>query len=226
MSNSFNEAIFLLFSQNREMLSIVMTSLKLTTSSVIIASIFSIPLGIILHLKNFRFKRSIISFLHSLMALPTVVIGLLIYTMLSNNGIFGNSRILFTPLAIIIGQSILAFPLIASMVYSGLSKLDSRFFDTLKTLGAKRKDIFKATIKEAKFIILSAILAGFGRVIGEVGVSMMLGGNIRFYTRTITTAIALETSKGAFELGLVLGLILMIIALSINFILHLWIKND
>ena len=160
------------------------------------------------------------------MALPTVVIGLLVYTMLSNNGILGNSRILFTPLAIIIGQSILAFPLIASMVYAGLSKLDSRFFETLKTLGANQRNIFKATIKEAKFIILSAILAGFGRVIGEVGVSMMLGGNIRFYTRTITTAIALETSKGAFELGLTLGLILMIIALSINFILHLWVKND
>lgn len=217
-----------LFTQiiTKEVMLIVFTSLKLTISSIIIASIFSIPLGIILHLNNFQFKKSVISFLHSLMALPTVVIGLMVYSIISKQGILGNSRILFTPIAIIIGQSILAFPLITSMIYSGLSKLDPRFVETIKTLGAGKKEILKSTIQEAKFIILSAVLAGFGRVIGEVGISMMLGGNIRFYTRTITTAIALETSKGAFELGLTLGFVLMIIALLINFILHRLVNND
>jgi tungstate transport system permease protein len=226
MTNPFIEAVNLLFSGNKEVFFIVFTSLKFSFTSVFIASIFSIPLGISLHWNTFRFKRSFVAFLHGLMALPTVVIGLLIYAMFSNSGIFGNSRILFTPSAIIIGQSVLAFPLITSMVYSGLSKLDPRFKETLVTLGAQKKDIFTATIRESKFIILSAILAGFGRVVGEVGVSMMLGGNIRWFTRTITTTIALETSKGAFSLALALGIILMIIALGINFVLHMLVKDE
>jgi len=226
MNNPFIEAANLLFSGNREVLFIVFTSLKFSFTSIIIASLFSIPLGISLHLNTFRFKRSMVAFLHGLMALPTVVIGLMVYSMFSNSGLFEGSRILFTPFAIIIGQSILAFPLITSMVYSGLSKLDPRFRETLITLGAKKKDIFTATIKESKFIILSAVLAGFGRVIGEVGVSMMLGGNIRWFTRTITTTIALETSKGAFGLALALGIILMMIALGINFVLHLLVKDE
>ncbi len=225
-SNPFIEAVKLLISGNREVLFIVFTSLKFSFTSVFIASLFSIPIGIFLHLNTFRFKRSVVAFLHGLMALPTVVIGLMVYAMFSNSGLFSGSRILFTPLAIIIGQSILAFPLITSMVYSGLSKLDPRFRETLVTLGAKKNDIFSATIRESKFIILSAILAGFGRVVGEVGVSMMLGGNIRWFTRTITTTIALETSKGAFSLALSLGIILMIIALGINFGLHLLVKDE
>jgi len=226
MSNPFIEAANLLFSGNREVLFIVFTSLKFSFASVMISSIVSIPLGISLHLHTFRFKRSIVAFLHGLMALPTVVIGLLVYAMISNSGLCSGSRILFTPLAIIIGQSILAFPLVTSMVYSGLSKLDPRFQETLITLGAKKKNIFSATVRESKFIILSAILTGFGRVVGEVGVSMMLGGNIRWFTRTITTTIALETSKGAFSLALALGIILMIIALGINFGLHILVKDE
>ena len=226
MNNPLTEAVTLLFSGNREVLFIIFTSLKFSFSSVIIASLFSVPLGISFHLNSFRFKRGIVAFLHGLMALPTVVIGLLVYAIFSNSGLFGNYRILFTPFAIIIGQSILAFPLITSMVYSGLSKLDPRFKETVITLGARKKDVFSATIRESKFIILSAILAGFGRVVGEVGVSMMLGGNIRWFTRTITTTIALETGKGAFGLALALGIVLMIIALGINFMLHMLVKDE
>ena len=150
MNNPFTEAMNLLFSGNREVLFIVFTSLKFSFTSVFIASLFSIPLGIFLHLNTFRFKRSIVAFLHGLMALPTVVIGLMIYAIFSNSGLLGSTRILFTPFAIIIGQSVLAFPLITSMVYSGLSKLDPRFRETLITLGAKKKDIFTATIKSIK----------------------------------------------------------------------------
>jgi tungstate transport system permease protein len=226
MNNPILEALRILFSGDSEVLFIVFTSLKFSIASVLITSVFSIPLGISLHLKSFRFKKGIVAFLHGLMALPTVVIGLLVYALFSNSGLFSGSRILFTPVAIIIGQSILAFPLITSMVYSGLSKLDPRFKETLITLGARKKDIFKATIRESRFIILSAVLAGFGRVVGEVGVSMMLGGNIRWFTRTITTTIALETSKGAFSLALALGIILMIIALGINFLLHLLVNDE
>ena len=226
MNNPFLEAMNLLFSGNREVLFIVFTSLKFSFASVLITLLFSIPLGISLHLNSFRFKRGIVAFLHGLMALPTVVIGLMVYAMFSNSGLFSGSRILFSPTAVILGQSILAFPLITSMVYSGLSKLDPRFQETLITIGARKRDIFSATIRESRFIILSAVLAGFGRVVGEVGVSMMLGGNIRWFTRTITTTIALETSKGAFSLALALGIILMFIALSINFALHMLVKDD
>ena len=112
------------------------------------------------------------------------------------------------------------------MVYSGLSRIDPRLTETLTTLGASKRNIFWMTLKEGKIAILSAVLAGFGRVVGEVGVSMMLGGNIRWYTRTLTTAIALETSKGEFELGIALGLILMVIAFIVNFTLHWMVKRD
>jgi len=134
--------------------------------------------------------------------------------------------LLFTPAGIHIGQIILCFPLITSLVYSALSRLDQRLPETLITLGAKPFEIFRMIIWEGRIAILSALLSGFGRVVGEVGVAMMLGGNIRWYTRTLTTAIALETSKGDFELGLALGMILMAIAFVVNFTLHGVVKYE
>jgi len=129
-------------------------------------------------------------------------------------------------MAIIIGQSILSFPIIASFVYSALAKTDVELPETLETLGAGGLEKNLMIIRESRAAVLSAILSGFGRVIGEVGVSMMLGGNIRWYTRTITTTIALETSKGEFELALALGLILIIISFIVNFSLHMGIGNE
>jgi tungstate transport system permease protein len=133
---------------------------------------------------------------------------------------------LFTPGAIVVGQIILSFPIVASMVYSALSRMDPRLPETLITLGASKVGMLWMIVRESRIAILSAVLAGFGRVIGEVGVSMMLGGNIRWYTRTITTAIALETSKGEFELGLALGAILMLIAIGINFAMHWTFRRE
>jgi tungstate transport system permease protein len=160
------------------------------------------------------------------MAVPTVVIGLLVFSFISRSGPLGPLNLLFSPKAIVLGQVFLVVPILTSLVYSGLSKMDVRFHETLITLGAKQKDVLKASIIEARFIIISAVLAGFGRVIGEVGVSMMLGGNIRWYTRTMTTSIALETSKGQFELGLSLGFILLGIALAVNALTHILIKSE
>jgi tungstate transport system permease protein len=120
---------------------------------------------------------------------------------------------------------VLAFPIVASLVYGALSKMDPELHETLITLGASKGQIVWMTLKEARIAILSAILAGFGRVIGEIGISMMLGGNIRWFTRTITTAIALETSRGQFELALALGLILLLIAFVVNFSLHWAVKH-
>ena len=218
-------AFKLLISADSEVYHIALTSLKLASVSLLICTVLSLPLGVFLGLKNIRGKRFIIALLNSLMALPTVVIGLIVYSFLSRSGLLGRYALLFTPQAVIIGLSIFSFPIVTSLVYGGLSKLDPRLYETLVTLGASRRGIFWMTLKEAKIAILSAILAGFGRVIGEIGVSMMLGGNIRWYTRTLTTAIALETSKGEFEMALALGFILMLIALTVNFALHWMVKH-
>jgi tungstate transport system permease protein len=220
MLGAFGQAVQLLVSGDREVYFIAWTSLRLSLVSVAIAAVLSLPLGFWIGLKNFRGKKAVIAFLNTLMALPTVVVGLLVYSFVSRAGPLGFLGILFTPAAIHVGQIILCFPLITSLVYSALSRLDQRLPETLVTLGARRTEVFRMTILEGRIAILSALLSGFGRVVGEVGVAMMLGGNIRWYTRTLTTAIALETSKGEFELGLALGIILMAIAFLVNFTLH------
>ncbi len=160
------------------------------------------------------------------MALPTVVVGLVVYSVISRSGPLGGLGLLFTPRAVVIGQAILALPIVISMIASGLSRLDPLFPEVLTTLGASRAGIFWMTLREARGAVLSASLAAFGRVVGEVGAAMMLGGNIRGYTRTITTAIALETSKGEFELGLALGIILMLTSLLVNAGLHVAVKHE
>ena len=220
------QALLLLVSLDRELVSIVLTSLKISVSSTIIASALSVPFGVWLGLTRARARRAIVAVLNSLMAVPTVVIGLFVYSLISRTGPLGGLGILFTPWAIVVGQVILSLPIVTSMVYGALGRLDPRLAETLVTLGASRLDMLRMVVRESRSAILSALLAGFGRVIGEVGVSMMLGGNIRWYTRTITTAIALETSKGEFELGLALGIILMLIAIGINFTLHWTFKRE
>jgi len=226
MSGVFRQAITLLVSGDTEVYAIAWTSLRLSLVSVAIAAALSLPLGFLIGLKDFRGKKAVIAFLNTLMALPTVVVGLLVYTLISRSGPLGSLGLLFTPAAINVGQVILCFPLITSLVYSALSRLDRRLPETLTTLGAGRAEIFRMTVWEGRVAILSAVLSGFGRVVGEVGVAMMLGGNIRWYTRTLTTAIALETSKGEFELGLALGMVLMAIAFVVNFALHGVVRHE
>jgi tungstate transport system permease protein len=226
MHGAVGQAIQLLISGDREVYFIAWTSLRLSLISVAIASALSLPLGFLIGLKEFRGKKGVIAFLNTLMALPTVVVGLLVYSFISRAGPLGFLGILFTPTAIHVGQVILCFPLITSLVYSALSRLDQRLPETLVTLGARRTEVFRMILLEGRIAILSALLSGFGRVVGEVGVAMMLGGNIRWYTRTLTTAIALETSKGEFELGLALGIILMAIAFVVNFTLHGVVRHE
>lgn len=226
MNSPWAEAVRLIFSGDREVYLIVFTSLRLSLFSTVITAALTVPLGILLKFASFPFKRVIVAVLNALMALPTVVVGLFVYSLLSRSGPFGFLNMLFTPAAIIAGQVVLSFPIILSLVHSGLSKLDDRFQETLVTLGAKKRHMIRASVIEGRVPIISALLAGFGRVLGEVGVSMMLGGNIRYYTRTMTTSIALETSKGEFEKGLALGIFLMILALAINGILHYAVRHD
>jgi tungstate transport system permease protein len=157
--------------------------------------------------------------LNSLMAMPTVVIGLLVYGFLSRQGPLGSLGLLFTPRAIVIGLTILATPVIGNYAVSAIQAADERILPTALTLGASNLQSLFQLAREVRFGLMAAIIAGFGRVVSEVGVAMMLGGNIRMYTRTMTTAIALETSKGDFAIGLALGLILIVVALSVNLVL-------
>ncbi|MBI9100029.1 MAG: ABC transporter permease [Spirochaetaceae bacterium] len=224
--NVLFEALKLIISGDRELVAICLTSLRFSLTSIFWASLAGIPLGFLLKLKSFTGKKFTLVVVNSLMALPTVVVGLLVYSLVARSGPLGELGLLFTPVAIIIGQVILVLPIITSMVYGSVSDMDPRLPETLKTLGASGFPYYLMMLKEMKNPILSAVLAGFGRVIGEVGVSMMLGGNIRWYTRTITTTISLQTSKGEFELGLALGLVLMIIAFVLNFLIHKVVHHD
>ena len=226
MDGAFVQAVRLLVSFDPETYFIAGTSLRFALSSTAIAAVLSLPAGVFLGMNNFRGRRIFITVLNTLMAMPTVVVGLFIYALISRSGPLGYLGLLFNPPAVIIGQTVLSFPIITSMVNSSVERLDSNLRETLVTLGATRSRIFLTIIWEARFQITTALLAGFGRVIGEVGVSMMLGGNIRWWTRTITTTISLETSKGMFELALALGIILLLIAFAVNFITHWLVKHE
>jgi len=217
--NGFFEALKLIFSFDKEFLEIVFVSLKVSFLSTVLATVFGVPFGIFVSYKEkFFLKNAIITVLNTCMSLPTVVIGLTVYSFLSRKGPFGEFSLLFTQTAIVIGQFILIFPVISSLTISAIKGLDKRVKKTVVLLGANNLQQFVIFVKEARFGIMAAIIAGFGRVFAEVGISMMLGGNIKNYTRTITTAIALETSKGEFALGVALGIVLLTVALLINIV--------
>ncbi|PIE32865.1 ABC transporter permease [candidate division KSB3 bacterium] len=214
------EAFHLLIAFDREILFISLTSLKVSTIAILLASVTGVPLGFLIGISSFSGRGIIITLLNTLMALPTVVIGLLGYAMISRQGPLGDLQLLFTPTAMILGQFILATPIIMALTISATQGIDPRVRRTATALGANGFQSALTMLREARFALMAAIIAGFGRVIGEVGASMMLGGNIKGVTRNLSTAIAMETSKGEFGFGLALGLILMAIALSVNFFLR------
>lgn len=219
IAQSFRMATALILSGDRDVMSAVATSLNVALWSVLFASVAGIPIGAAVALGRFPMKGAVRLALNSLMAMPTVVIGLLVYTFLSRQGPLGSMGLLFSPAAIVIGQTILATPVIANYTLTAMQGADKGILPTARTLGASNAQSLLQLTREVRFALVAAIIAGFGRVVSEVGVAMMLGGNIRFYTRTMTTAIALETSKGDFAFGLALGLILMAVALAVNAVL-------
>ncbi|MFP4430961.1 MAG: ABC transporter permease [Spirochaetota bacterium] len=220
MGEALWEALGLIASGDRELLAITWNSIRYSVFSTALTSLLAIPTGVLLAFRRFSGRRAFISVLHTLMALPTVIVGLLVYSLLSRSGPLGALGILFTPSAIIVGQTVLAYPIVTSLVYGSVYAMEEELRETLTTLGCSGHQIVWKTLLEARVAVATAVLSGFGRLIGEVGVSMMLGGNIRWYTRTMTTAIALETQRGAFSLALALGLLLMIVAFGVNFILN------
>jgi len=218
--DSIQSAIALLLTRDPELLNIVWVSVKVSALSTVIASLAGIPGGFLIAYSEFYGKRLLLTCLNTLLALPTVVIGLLVYSFISRRGILGPMELLYTQKAIIIGQVILIVPLICSLTIAAISRIDTRYRKTALTLGATQKQMALVIIKEARYGIGAAVIAAFGRVIAEVGISMMLGGNAKGFTRTMTTAMALEYDKGEFVLSVALGLTLMSIAFAVNMLFH------
>ena len=210
------EALVLIFSLDPEVVTIALLSLKVALSATFVAAVLGVPLAYVVATKEFYGKGALITLFNTLMALPTVVVGLFCYSLLSRKGPLGFLDLLFTPSGIILGDVILAFPLIVGITIAAVNSVDPRARMTAVSLGASPRQASITILMEARFGLMAALFNGFGRVIAEVGSAMMLGGNIRGYTRTITTAIALETSKGEFAFGMALGIILLTVALTVN----------
>lgn len=219
-SEALHASFQLIFQFDPEVYSIVWTSLKISLTATLIAALFGILSGIITAIYEFPGKRILQHLLNTLMAMPTVMIGLIFYGLLSRKGPLGNFGLLYTETAVVIGQACLILPIIMNYTLTAVESADDRLIPTLKMLGATRYQQVMPILSELRLVIFAGVITGFGRAIGEVGAAMMLGGNIQGVTRTMTTAIALETSKGDFELGLALGILLLLIAFAVNLIIQ------
>jgi len=219
-SDALLTAVQLLAQLETEIYSIIGLSLRISLIATLGASLLGIPLGLLMAIQEFFGKKMLLQLLNTLMAMPTVMIGLILYGLLSRQGIFGEYGLLYTESAVILGEMCLILPIIMNMTLTAVLSADPRLLSTLKSLGATPMQQLKPLVQELHIALFAAVVTGFGRAIGEVGAAMMLGGNIQGSTRTLTTAIALETSKGSFELGLALGLALLVIAFVVNFLLQ------
>lgn len=213
---AIKEAIHLIVSLDDEVLQIAGRSLLIALTSCAISAFLCLPLASLINFKQFRGKRLLTTIIQTMFSLPTVSIGLIVYILVSRAGPLGFFEILFTPTAIVIGQIILISPIMMGLFISAFSGIDKSIPETAISLGANTYQMVIVTIKEARFAIIAAIIMGFGRAITEVGISQMVGGNLRGDTRTLTTAMMLYTSQGKIALSLALGIILVAIALVIN----------
>lgn len=219
-------AFRLIFALDADLFEIIWLSLQVTFTAVIIASIIGMPMGAWLAVNRFKFRRLAIAILNALMGLPPVVVGLIVYIILSRSGPLGVLNLLFTPTAMIIAQVIIITPLIASISHQAIRDLWADYHDLLISLNTTKRQRIFTLIKDARRSLLTASLAGFGRAIGEVGAIMIVGGNIDHLTRVLTTAIALETGKGEFAFALALGFILIALAIIVNLAIHSISKTE
>lgn len=216
---SITKALLLIFNLDRETYQILWLSLKISTVATLISSILGVGIALYISSKQFKFKNTLITFINTGMAMPPVLAGLFITILLWRNGILGRFDLLYTPAAIIIAQIFLATPIILGISLAAFQGFSEKFKLQILGLGASRLQLYLIMIRELKLPILSAIMAGFGGIISEVGASMMVGGNIKGYTRVLTTAIVAETGKGNFDLALAYGFVLLLLSFSINMIL-------
>ena len=214
------QAVNLIVTLDPEVLQIAALSLYISLTATILAACVAVPAGGIICFYEFRGKRALITIIQTLYSVPTVVVGLLIYLMISHSGPLGFLSLLFTPEGMILGQTVLIIPIMTGLVIAALGGVDRNIRDTLVSLGATGFQSIVQIVKEARYAILSAVILGFGRAISEVGVAMMIGGNIREQTRVLTTAIALQTGMGDFGFSIALGIILLAIALVIVLIMN------
>lgn len=213
------DALHLLVSFDPDLWEIVAVSFSVSLSAIGLVLIPSVILSFILAYTNFRGKWAIISFINTLQAVPTVVIGLLLYMLLSRSGPLGDWKMLFTQQAMIVGQALICFPILVAMMHGALQSTDRRSLETAMTLGSFVPRVFITLVWETRFPLVAAVITGFSRIVTEVGCSMMVGGNIMGLTRNIPTAISLESNKGEFAQGVALGMILLCLALGLNILL-------
>jgi len=212
----FLQGFKLLFSGNPEAYSAIWATVYASSLSMACSLAIGVPLGFLLGYNDFPGKKVVRTIVDTLLSFPTVVIGLVVYAFLTRNGPLGGSGLLFTIPGMAIGQTLLGLPIIIAMTANAVESLDRRLPQTLITLGATPTQMMWATVLEARYSIMLAAMAAYGRIVSEVGISMMVGGNIKWHTRTITTAIALETGKGEFAVGIALGMVLLTVALLVN----------
>lgn len=218
------QAFWLIVTLDGDLVEITLRSLHVSLTALVIASAIALPLGSWLAIRRFRYRRTTIAILNALMGLPPVVVGLIVYILLSRSGPFGVFGLLFTPTAMIIAQVVIITPLIASITHQAMRDLWAEYHDLLVSMNASKGQRIRTLIWDGRRTLLTASLAGFGRAIGEVGAIMIVGGNIDHATRVLTTAIALETGKGDFSLALGLGFVLIGLALLVNIAIH-WLSR-
>lgn len=220
ITQATTQALHLLFSGDDALWTIVAISFQVSLTAIMIAIPPALLLAFLLAFGRFPFRRVLIALFNTLLSVPAVVVGLTLYLMLSRQGVLGDFRLLFTQSAMVMGQIALAFPMLVAMGHAALQQADQRAWETARLLGASPLRAMLTLMYEVRFALIATVLAGFGRIIAEVGASMMLGGNILNYTRNIPTAIALETSKGEFAQGIALGIVLLSMAFALNLLLH------
>lgn len=219
------QAVQLIVSLDPEVVEISLRSLYVSAAAILIAALFCIPVGGLIHFHEFGGKKVLINVIQTFYSIPTVVVGLFVFLFISRAGPLGGMELLFTPVAIIIGQVILLLPVLTGMTISALSGVDRSIKDTALSMGATGSQAIWTIISEARFAVVGALILGFGRAISEVGAALMLGGNIRGYTRVLTTAISLETQRGDLVLSLALGIILIGIAMVVSVIVNVLLQR-
>ncbi|WP_274427128.1 ABC transporter permease [Chelativorans sp. YIM 93263] len=215
-ASSLSLAVNLILSGDAELWSIVLLSLRVSLTAVAVAAVIGMPVGAALAVGRFAGRRALIVLMNALMGLPPVVVGLMVYLMLSNSGPLGVLQLLYTPTAMIIAQVVLVTPIVAALTRQVVEDIDAEYAEQLRSIGVSRLASVPTLLWDGRTSLLTAVLAGFGRATAEVGAVIIVGGNINHVTRVMTTTIALETSKGNLALALALGAILMLIAISVN----------
>jgi tungstate transport system permease protein len=220
------EAFVLLFSFDPEVWGIILLSLRVSGTAIFVATLTSLPIGSFIALREFRGKKSLTNLINTFMGFPPVVMGLLIFLLLSKSGPLGSLGLLYSPTAMVVAQLFLAIPIIIGTSKAAIESVNPELKETILNLGANERQLWWELIKESKKSIIAGILVAFGQAISEVGAVMIVGGNIRWNTRTFTTSIVLQTRMGEFGMAMALGLILIIITFSLNYILtHLQMRD-